>query len=172
MQFDPGSFRDPSGRVLRHEGRVLRAIFPAGASQFGAAKDSGVLDEMIGDGWLLPANMVIDDDLAELAPGAVHWLEHPVLDFVSYPYEWCFAALKAAALHHLDFHIALLGRGFTLSDATAYNIQFRGTRPVVRRQNIWHNSRRKLAECGPRPGVDIKRRSCGAASADVRWSSV
>ncbi|WP_284278643.1 hypothetical protein, partial [Sphingobium jiangsuense] len=24
----------------------------------------------------------------------------------------------------------------------------------VRRQNIWHNSRRKLAECGPRPGVD------------------
>ncbi|MCK9540772.1 MAG: biotin/lipoyl-binding protein, partial [Novosphingobium sp.] len=43
---------------------------------------------------------------------------------------------------------------------------------VVRRQNIWHNSRRKLAECGPRPGVDIMRRSCGAASADVRWSSV
>ena len=43
---------------------------------------------------------------------------------------------------------------------------------IVRRQNIWHNSRRKLAECGPRPGVDIKRRSCGAASADVRWSSV
>src|SRR5690606_39501415 len=23
---------------------------------------------------------------------------------------------------------------------------------LVRRQNIWHNSRRKLAECGPRPG--------------------
>lgn len=130
MKFDPGSFRDPSGRVLRHEGRVLRAVFPAGASQFGAAKDSGVLDEMIGDGWLLPANMVIEDGLAELAPGAVYWLEHPVLDFVSYPYEWCFSALKAAALHHLDFHIALLGRGFTLSDATAYNIQFRGTRPV------------------------------------------
>jgi len=43
---------------------------------------------------------------------------------------------------------------------------------VVRRQNIWLKSRRKLAECGPRPGVDIKRRSCGAASADVRWSSV
>lgn len=42
----------------------------------------------------------------------------------------------------------------------------------VRRQNIWHNSRRKLAECGPRPGVDIKRRSCGGASGDVRWSSV
>jgi hypothetical protein len=42
----------------------------------------------------------------------------------------------------------------------------------VRRQNIWRNSGRKLAECGPRLGVDIKRRACGAASADVRLSSV
>ena len=28
---------------------------------------------------------------------------------------------------------------------------------IVRRQNIWHNSRRKLAECGPRLGVDVMR---------------
>ena len=40
----------------------------------------------------------------------------------------------------------------------------------VRRQNIWRNSRCKLAECGPRLGVDVRRRACGAASADVRWS--
>jgi plasmid replication initiation protein len=40
----------------------------------------------------------------------------------------------------------------------------------VHRQNIRHNSRRRLAECGPRQGVDVRRRTCGAASADVRWS--
>ena len=40
----------------------------------------------------------------------------------------------------------------------------------VRRQNIRHNSRRRLAECGPRLGVDVKRRACGVASADARWS--
>jgi ribosomal protein L11 methylase PrmA len=130
MKFDAGSFRDPSGRVLRHDNRVLRAVFEAGASQFAAVKDSGVLDDMIGQGWLLPADTLANENLDELAPGAIHWLEHPVLDFVSYPYEWCFSALKAAALHHLDFHIALLGRGFTLSDATAYNVQFQGTKPV------------------------------------------
>ncbi len=130
MTFDAGSFRDPSGRVLRHGDRVLRAIFAAGSAQYAAAKDSGVLDAMIAEGWLLPARTLEGDELESMAPGAVHWLEHPVLDFVSYPYEWCFSALKAAALHHLDFHIALLGRGFTLSDATAYNIQFRGTEPV------------------------------------------
>ena len=44
--------------------------------------------------------------------------------------------------------------------------------PDVCRQNIWRRSRRRLAERGPRPGVDIKRRACGAASVGVRWSSV
>ena len=40
----------------------------------------------------------------------------------------------------------------------------------VRRQNIWHNSRRRFAECGPRLRFDVRRRACGVASADVRVS--
>lgn len=40
----------------------------------------------------------------------------------------------------------------------------------VRRQMIWRFLRRRLAECRARPGVDVKRRACGAASGDVRWS--
>src|SRR5690606_22970539 len=43
---------------------------------------------------------------------------------------------------------------------------------LVRRQNIWHRPWRKLAECGPRLGVDIMLRVCGVASADARWSVV
>ncbi|MFG1419978.1 DUF6766 family protein, partial [Xanthobacter sp. V0B-10] len=39
---------------------------------------------------------------------------------------------------------------------------------TVRRQNIWRRSRRRLAECGPRLGFDVRRRAYGAASADVR----
>ncbi|MFD2440624.1 alpha/beta fold hydrolase [Paracoccus kondratievae] len=42
----------------------------------------------------------------------------------------------------------------------------------VRRQNIWLRSGLRLAESGPRLGVDVMRRACGAASADVRWSFV
>ena len=41
---------------------------------------------------------------------------------------------------------------------------------IVRRQNIRHRSRRKLAECGPRLGLGFRRRACGVASADARWS--
>jgi cellulose biosynthesis protein BcsQ len=43
---------------------------------------------------------------------------------------------------------------------------------VVRRQNIWHKSRRRLAESGSRQGVGFKRRAYGVASADIRWSVV
>ena len=40
----------------------------------------------------------------------------------------------------------------------------------VRRQDIWRNLRRGLVEVRPRLGVDVRRRACGAASGDVRWS--
>ncbi|WP_197423798.1 hypothetical protein [Novosphingobium sp. CCH12-A3] len=42
----------------------------------------------------------------------------------------------------------------------------------VRRQNIRHRSRLRLAEGGPRLGLGFMRRACGVASADVRWSVV
>ena len=50
--------------------------------------------------------------------------------FVSYPYEWPFALLKRAAILHLDVHLRALDHGVTLTDASAYNVQFRGMRPV------------------------------------------
>ncbi len=43
---------------------------------------------------------------------------------------------------------------------------------LVRRQDIWRDWRRELAENGPRLMVDVMRRLCGAASADVGWSGV
>lgn len=134
MEFDGGSFRDPSGRVLRHGDRILRAVFDHGLANFRAAQGSGVLQELVDRGWMLSAEPIaqgdVDQAMAKVAPNARQWLQHPLLDYVSYPYEWCFSELKAAALLHLDVQLALLEHGFTLSDATAYNIQFRGTRPV------------------------------------------
>jgi ribosomal protein L11 methylase PrmA len=128
--FDAGSFRDPSGRVVQHNRRILRAIFEAGAPNYEAARDAGVIARAIERGRLLAAELVAPDGLDQVVVGAKHWLEHPRLDLISYPYEWTFSALKAAALFHLDFQVELLADGFTLSDATAYNVQFRGTKPV------------------------------------------
>jgi ribosomal protein L11 methylase PrmA len=103
---------------------------PAAAPSYEAARDSGLLAELIDNDMLL-ASQEVDPPMAQgIASGARHWLEHPRLPMVSYPYEWSFSLHRRAALHHLDLHLRALERGFSLSDATAYNVQFLGCRPV------------------------------------------
>ncbi len=41
---------------------------------------------------------------------------------------------------------------------------------AVRRRNIWRRFGVALTESGPRQGLAFRRRACGAASGDVRWS--
>lgn len=130
-QRDPGSFRDPAGRVLHLDGKVYRVVSPAGAPAFRQARDIGLLTDLANADLLAPWREVERPAALETGDLVVaHVLEHPKLDFISYPYEWPFAALQAAALLHLDVHLRALGRGMTLTDATAYNIQFDSTRPV------------------------------------------
>lgn len=130
-RVDPGSFRDPTGRVIHHDGRVFRIVTAAGASAYRQVRDTGLLAELAAAGLLVGAREVdCPPALEHVAGDAVHVLEHPRLDFVSYPYEWPFAALRAAALLHLDVQLRALDRGVMLSDATAYNVQFDGPRPV------------------------------------------
>src|SRR5207248_2984648 len=45
-------------------------------------------------------------------------------------YEWSFAMLREAALLHLDMLERCLKRGWILKDATAFNVQFQGSRPL------------------------------------------
>jgi hypothetical protein len=57
-------------------------------------------------------------------------LRHERIPFVSYPYEWSFAMLRDAALLQLDLLLAALDEDLTLKDASSYNVQFVGARPV------------------------------------------
>jgi hypothetical protein len=45
-------------------------------------------------------------------------LEHDVIPFISYPYEWPFALLKRAALLQLQLHAEALDEGFTFVDSS------------------------------------------------------
>ena len=127
---DRGSFRDRSGRVFHHDGRVFRTIMPPARGDFDFVRSSGLIDRLVGEGHLVAETRVDDHALGDAAAGAVYVLEHPKLPFISYPYEWSFSALKAAAMLQLDVHLAALECGVTLSDATAYNVQFQGSTPV------------------------------------------
>ncbi len=127
---NPGSFRDPSGRIYHRGDKVYRTVTGHGAANFEFVRESGLIDRLVGDGSLLPGEVVDPDVLGAHGRDARYVIEHPLLPFISYPYEWPFPALKAAALLHLDVHLAALDHGVTLSDASAYNVQFRGARPV------------------------------------------
>jgi ribosomal protein L11 methylase PrmA len=124
---NPGSFRDPSAYVLSSGERIFRAVTDEAWRNFQLFKSSGACDDLQTRGWIIATE---DDGVRHAEHGGRRLFEHPKLAFVSYPYEWPFALLKRAALLHLDIHLRALDFGFTLSDASAYNVQFIGVTPI------------------------------------------
>jgi SAM-dependent methyltransferase len=57
-------------------------------------------------------------------------LQHKTIPFVSYPYEWSFQMLKAAALHQLRLIERGLRDHVITKDGSAFNTQWDGARPV------------------------------------------
>jgi len=125
-----GSYRDRRGYVFAAGDRILRAVSPAAAGVQRELLASPVFARLVSSGQLIGTWVAPDEASALGIEGAALLLEHERVPFVSYPYEWPFAALRAAALLQLDLHLALLEHGFSLADASAYNIQFRGPEPV------------------------------------------
>ncbi len=130
MTVDPASFRDPAGQVHLAGDRVFRTVHPVGLADYEFVRDSKALLPLVEAGRVLGAEEVDAANLGSHAPAGGVVLEHRRIPFWSYPYEWPFEALKAAALAHLDIQIELFEDGIALSDASAYNIQFLGPRPI------------------------------------------
>lgn len=124
---DHGSFRDPSGYVAHYGDRIFRILREDAFSSFEWLRSSGLLAELVKKRWLVPTEVSSEPAVQNLSQRV---LEHQAIDFISYPYEWPFELLRRAALFHLDLHLLALESGFTLIDASAYNVQFIGTRPI------------------------------------------
>lgn len=127
---DAASFRDPSGHVHHHDGRILRTVTSRAVPGYERVRDTGLLRKWIDAGWVVETREVPVADLPLDGAPPRYLLEHARIPFISYPYEWSFAALKAAALLHLDLQLDALAHDVQLSDASAYNVQFDGSRPV------------------------------------------
>lgn len=127
---NPASFRDPRGSVYHLNGRVLRTVLANAVEDFEFVRSTDLIKKLIAQQQLVAEKIVHAELLTTTFPKASYILEHPRLDFISYPYEWPFAALKAAALLQLSIHLQALEQGVTLTDASAYNIQFQGVQPI------------------------------------------
>ena len=131
------SFRDQSGFVFYGENQVFRAIHTSYQAQYQALLTSGLYDSLVEKRFLIEHQELKQEHWPALPdlPAAgdrqvVALLEVPRLPFISYPYEWCFQQLKDAALLTLDIQLLALQHGMTLKDASAFNVQFRGTHPL------------------------------------------
>lgn len=124
----PGSFRDPSGSLFRREGVLYRRVNPIYREHYDLLISSHLYEELTQAGLLIPHQEV---ESALVGDAAVYKVLQPeVIPFISYPYEWSFSQLKDAALLTLQIQLRALQHGMSLKDASAYNIQFRGTTPV------------------------------------------
>lgn len=127
---DSASYRDPSGFVYRRDGRLLRQVNVSFATDWDRLHASGFLVELVRRDRLIPFE-IESLDLAD-DPATAHAVIAPEkIDLVSYPYEWTFGQLRDAALLTIDLETAARAAGFTLKDASAYNIQFRRGRPIL-----------------------------------------
>jgi ribosomal protein L11 methylase PrmA len=131
--FDPGSFRDPAGRVVRQGDRIFRVVSPEKAEETRAVLEAPFFKRRAGSS-IVPTWVASDRDRTSVTSGIQGdfplVLEHERIEVISYPFEWPFSLLKRAAELHLEIHLEALDSGFDLSDSSAYNVQFVGTRPL------------------------------------------
>ncbi len=129
---DPASFRDPDSTVLRVGTEILRRLSPAAAADWHKLAASTFFRDRVGKGDLVATDEVPDAERAAVADQA-SWpvvLRHESIPFISYPYEWSFSQLQDAGALHIDLLLDALSEGMTMKDGYAYNLQFRGSKPV------------------------------------------
>jgi len=117
------SFRDPSGNILVKDNNIYRVIYPIYFSQYKALTGDGFYQKLIDAKLLIPHEQVsAGEDNIIIKP------EH--IPFFSYPYEWSFSQYKHAALHTLKLQRYCLQHGYTLKDATAFNVTYHKGAPI------------------------------------------
>jgi len=128
-----GSFRDRDGRVYHFEGRVFRGLSESALETYRKLQQKPFYKKLAESGKIIGTREIaaehnpLPDSLQAQWAG---FLEHDPVAVISYPYEWTFSMLKAAASLQLHLVERAIVNGFALKDATPYNIQFVNRKPV------------------------------------------
>lgn len=127
--IEPASFRDPCGFIYRNPGGpLLRQINPEYAEDYSRLIESGLYADLV------KMDLLVSHETAPLSDRATEraWrvIRPREIPFISYPYEWSFSQLKAAALLTLEIQQRALRFGMSLRDASAFNVQFEGEHAV------------------------------------------
>jgi ribosomal protein L11 methylase PrmA len=123
------SFRDPSGFLYLENGALLRQINKIYKQDYDFFMVSGLYKKLVKKRLLVAHN---EKSIIKKLDNCAYKIIRPeVIPFISYPYEWCFSQLKDAALTTLKIQKIALNFNMSLKDASAYNIQFLGGKPIL-----------------------------------------
>ncbi|MCA9039651.1 MAG: hypothetical protein KDA65_04810 [Planctomycetaceae bacterium] len=114
-----------TARLFTWRGELYRAIPEPGLPMWNRLTGTGLLQELIDQKYFVET-VATDLKLAE----AALVLKHRRIPFLSYPYEWCSAAFKAATIRFLELNIHLASEGLATTDVHPWNIVFEGTTPL------------------------------------------
>ena len=131
--FDSGSFRDRDGRVYLCGDRVIRGLSEAALADWRKLEGTEFFRRFTESGRIVATRELSLDEVPLPEEEKQRWagfLEHDRVPAVSYAYEWSFSMLREATVLTLDLLEAAIGEGMTLKDATPYNVQFVGGKPV------------------------------------------
>ncbi len=125
VKFDPGSFKDPDGRIFEYQGNIYRTLSSSAADRMRAREADGTLAALIDQGLLIDSELVSASSvgLADASLGDTV-MRHARIPVLTYPSEWSFDMLRDAALVTLDLLQQGLERDLMLKDATAFNVAF------------------------------------------------
>ena len=126
---DPASFRDPTGYLYTENEVLYRQINESGFEDYFTFMDSGLYQELVELGALIPHEEITEFDRNSPPENLI--IKPEKIPFISYPYEWSFSQLKNAALRTLEIQKFALQKGMSLKDCSAYNIQFYRGKPVL-----------------------------------------
>lgn len=111
------SFRDPSGYVFIENNEVKRVVNPIYFNQYNALSESGFFNKLFKNELLIP-----HEEISKTEDKVI--IKAEKIPFVTYPYEWSFNMYKEAALLTLKLQKYSLENGFSLKDASAFNVTF------------------------------------------------
>jgi hypothetical protein len=128
MVKEPSSFRDPDSVLEFDTVFYYRKMSVNYLPHFIHFKKSGLKDELIKEGYILPFEEIVVEQPNVGFANQV--LKTEKIPFVSYPYEWSFSQFKEAALLTLKINLIALKHGMILKDASMFNVQFIGCKPI------------------------------------------
>jgi len=127
--LDSSSFRDPSGFVFSQNELLYRQINQVYKKEYEQLMSSGLYQHLIDENLLVPH---LEVEVSPLIPENAYKVIKPeIIPFISYPYEWSFSQLKHAALATIEIQKLAMKFDMTLKDCSAFNIQFRNSKPIL-----------------------------------------